>query len=70
LANSECCTTYGATVPLLIKPKVSIVKVRQSVPEAVRETMELADWKSFVPRGAEVAMKPDLGFDFFLDQYQ
>jgi hypothetical protein len=57
-------------VPLLIKPKVSIVKVRQSVPEAVRETMELANWKSFVPRGAEVAMKPDLGFDFFLDQYQ
>jgi uncharacterized protein (DUF362 family) len=49
-----------------MKPKVSIVKVRQSVPEAVREAMELADWKRFVPKGAEVALKPNLGFDFFL----
>jgi len=49
-----------------MKPKVSIVPVRQSVPKAVREAMELADWTSFVPRGAEVALKPNLGFDFFL----
>jgi uncharacterized protein (DUF362 family) len=49
-----------------MKPKVSIIKVRQSVPEAVREAMELADWKSFIPRGAKVALKPNLGFDFFL----
>jgi uncharacterized protein (DUF362 family) len=66
LAHLECCTTCSATVTLLMKPKVSIVKVRESVPEAVREAMELADWKSFVPRGAEVALKPNLGFDFFL----
>lgn len=49
-----------------MKPKVSIVQVRQSVPEAVREAMELADWKGFVSRGAGVALKPNLGFDFFL----
>lgn len=49
-----------------MKPQVSIVKVRQSVIEAVLEAMELADWKSFVPKGAAAALKPNLGFDFFL----
>jgi hypothetical protein len=32
-----------------MKSKGSVVQVRQSVQEAVREAMELADWKSFIP---------------------
>ncbi len=44
--------------------KVSVALVRESVEDAVREAMELADWKSRIPEGADVALKPNLGFDF------
>lgn len=34
--------------------------------EAVREAMELAHWRDFIQAGADVALKPNLTFDFFL----
>jgi len=46
--------------------KVSVVKVKESVQEAVREAMEYAQWKEFIPSGAKVALKPNLGWDLFL----
>jgi uncharacterized protein (DUF362 family) len=36
---------------------------REGVIEAVRQAMELADWKRYVPQGAEVSIKPNLGWD-------
>src|SRR5213594_4054710 len=53
-------------------PSVSIVRVpsdsasRDSVVACVRRAMELARWQEFIPRGAEVAVKPNLGWDLFL----
>ena len=44
---------------------VSAVRVRDSVHEAVAEAMELARWRDFIPAGAEVALKPNLGWDLF-----
>jgi uncharacterized protein (DUF362 family) len=34
------------------------------VHEAVREAMELAGWKDYIPEGSDLALKPNLGFDF------
>jgi uncharacterized protein (DUF362 family) len=45
---------------------VSIVRVRESVHEAVRKAMELARWKEFITEGAEVSLKVNLGWDLFL----
>jgi uncharacterized protein (DUF362 family) len=45
---------------------VSIVKVRQSVCEAVREAMELAQWRRFISPGADVSLKVNLGWDLFM----
>ncbi len=51
---------------------VSIVRVPEDAPDrvrvidAVRRAMELARWKEFVPRGAEVSLKPNLGWDLLL----
>ena len=45
---------------------VSIVRVDESVPAAVREAMERADWKRFITRGAAVSLKVNLGWDMFL----
>ena len=53
-------------------PCVSIVRiptggsVRENVLASVRRAMELAQWKEFIPRGAEVALKPNLGWDLLL----
>jgi len=47
------------------KSIVAIVKVRAGVIEAVKAAMELANWKDFIPRGAAVAVKPNLGWDLF-----
>jgi len=33
---------------------------------AVQRAMELAGWQEFIPRGAEIALKPNLGWDLFL----
>lgn len=45
---------------------VSIVKVKNSVQQATREAMELAGWRDFIERDADVSLKPNLTFDFFL----
>ncbi len=45
---------------------VSIVRIKNSVQEAVREAMELARWREFISPGAEVSLKVNLGWDLFL----
>lgn len=47
-------------------PIVSIVKVRDSVCEAVHEAMELAGWRRFISAGADVSLKVNLGWDLFM----
>jgi len=53
-------------------PTVTIVRVpstsptREDVLASVRRAMELAGWQEFIPRGAEVSLKPNLGWDLFL----
>lgn len=39
---------------------------RETVLAAVREAMERAEWRRFVPQHATVALKPNLGWDLFL----
>lgn len=56
----------------MAKPCVSLVRVgavaptRDDVLAAVRRAMELAHWQESIPRGATVALKPNLGWDLFL----
>ena len=51
---------------------VSIVRVSGAAPSrddviaSVQRAMELAHWQEFIPRGAEVSLKPNLGWDLFL----
>jgi len=45
---------------------VSNVKVENSVIETVRQAMELAEWRTFISPGADVAIKPNLGWDMFM----
>jgi uncharacterized protein (DUF362 family) len=51
---------------------VSIVRVPSAAPSradvlaSVQRAMELAQWQEFIPRGAAVALKPNLGWDLFL----
>ncbi|MBI3782055.1 MAG: DUF362 domain-containing protein [Deltaproteobacteria bacterium] len=40
--------------------------VRDDVLAGVRRAMELANWREHIPRGADVALKPNLGWDLFL----
>ena len=53
-------------------PSVSLVRVsrseapRDEVFRAVERAMELARWRDFIPRGADLALKPNLGWDLFL----
>lgn len=53
-------------------PNVSVVRVagdapsRDHVAAAVQRAMELAGWREFIPRGAPVALKPNLGWDLLL----
>ncbi len=53
-------------------PTVSIVRIaiemtsRDSVLASVQRAMDLAGWQERIPRGAEVALKPNLGWDLFL----
>jgi uncharacterized protein (DUF362 family) len=46
--------------------QVALTRVADSVGEAVRACMEAADWRRFVTPGAEVTLKPNLGWDRFL----
>jgi len=48
------------------KSTVSIVRVKESVHEAVREAMELVRWREFIAEGADVSLKVNLGWDLFL----
>ncbi|HEX9614983.1 MAG TPA: DUF362 domain-containing protein [Bacteroidota bacterium] len=45
---------------------VSVVSVTASIPEAVRQAMDLASWKSALKRGAPTALKVNLGWDLFI----
>jgi len=53
-------------------PLVSLVRVshsgatREEVFRSVRRAMELARFTDFVPRGQDIALKPNLGWDLFL----
>ena len=51
-------------------PKVSMVRVTVSVQQAVREAMELADWRHYITPGADVSLKVNLGWDLFLPGLQ
>jgi uncharacterized protein (DUF362 family) len=48
------------------KPILAIKYSRLNVHKAVREVMELADWKRFVVKDKPVSLKPNLGWDFLL----
>src|SRR6476660_2130760 len=46
---------------------VSIVSTRRGdVPARVREAMELAHWRDYITKCADVALKVNLGWDLFL----
>lgn len=45
---------------------VSVVSVTASIPDAVREAMELASWKSALEQGKPTALKVNLGWDLFI----
>lgn len=45
---------------------VSLVTVGDDVRLAVREAMEAANWRSYLTPGADVCLKPNLGWDRFL----
>ena len=49
-----------------MRATVSIVKVGESVCDAVREAMELAGWRQFITPGADVSLKVNLGWDLFM----
>jgi uncharacterized protein (DUF362 family) len=46
--------------------RVSVIKVKDNVHNAVKEAMEETQWYKFITEGADVALKPNLGFDLFL----
>lgn len=46
--------------------KVSVIKVKEDVQSAVQEAMEKTQWRQFITQGANVSLKPNLGFDLFL----
>jgi uncharacterized protein (DUF362 family) len=52
--------------PLVSIARVGSVPSREDVLATVRRGMQLARWQEFIPRGAEVALKPNLGWDLFL----
>ncbi len=45
---------------------VSIVSVRNSIQEAVREALELVEWKQLLERGKPTALKVNLGWELFI----
>ena len=50
----------------LKRSEVILVDTREDVIAAVGEAMEAARFREFIPEGAEVAIKPNLGWDLFL----
>lgn len=45
---------------------VALERVEGDVPGAVRRALEAADWTAAVPRGADVSLKVNLGWDLFI----
>jgi uncharacterized protein (DUF362 family) len=45
---------------------VGLARVERNIREAVHTAMELADFRAFIPRGSDVAFKPNLGWDLHL----
>jgi uncharacterized protein (DUF362 family) len=48
------------------RPTVALERVEGDVPAAVRRALAAADWTAAVPRGADVALKVNLGWDLFI----
>jgi uncharacterized protein (DUF362 family) len=48
------------------KPIVAVQPVRGDVREAVRTALAAAEWTRFVPAGADVSLKVNLGWDLFI----
>ena len=58
-------TAMGTTTVSLVRVPAT-APTRDDVLAGVRRAMELAGWQEFIPRGAEVSLKPNLGWDLFL----
>lgn len=48
------------------RPIVAIQAVPTDLPAGLRRALEAAEWKRFVPRGADVSLKVNLGWDLFI----
>lgn len=48
------------------RPVVAVETVRGDLRSAVRRALEAAGWKTAVPRGSDVSLKVNLGWDLFL----
>jgi uncharacterized protein (DUF362 family) len=48
------------------KPVVAVEPVKGDVAAAVRNALQAADWKRFIPVGADVSLKVNLGWDLFI----
>ncbi len=48
------------------RPIVAIEAVPTDLPAGLRRALEAAEWKRFVPRGAPVSLKVNLGWDMFI----
>ncbi len=47
-------------------PTVAVLETGSDVCEAVGRAMEAAGWRDAIPEGADIALKPNLGWDLFL----
>jgi uncharacterized protein (DUF362 family) len=55
------------TTPAAVtRSSVALERVKGDVPAAVRRALEAADWTRAVPRGADVSLKVNLGWDLFI----
>jgi len=52
--------------PVVSFARVATPPSKEHVLASVERAMELARWREFIPRGAEIALKPNLGWDLFL----
>ena len=48
------------------RPVVAVERVAGDVRRALRRALDAADWSTHVPRGADVALKVNLGWDLFI----
>lgn len=58
--------TESCATPVVSITRVGASRSRREVIDAVRRAMDLAHWDDFLPAGADVALKPNLGWDLFL----